>query len=67
MQENVKISKIDKKRNYLKKIINFYKKKCSCLISFGKVSQMSFGASNERLCLCTYFYVDPLISSILQA
>ena len=32
MQENVKISKIDKKRNYLKKIINFYKKKNAAVL-----------------------------------
>ena len=58
MQENVKISKIDKKRN---KLLILTKKK-NCFISFGQMSQISLGASNKRL----MYLVDPTISSILQ-
>ena len=39
MQENIKISKIDKKEANYQKIINFYKIDGDCFISFGKISQ----------------------------
>ena len=55
MQENVKISKMDKKEANLKTKINkFLLKNCMAISSY---------ESTFMLSLCTYFYVDPTISS----
>ena len=70
MQENVKISKIDKKKKQtIKKKKNFTKKNWNCYIFSTNVSKWKYikcwSASNERL--CSYFYVDPTIQALLQA
>ena len=68
MQKNVKISKIDKKRNKLLKSNKFLLKRLEMSYIFwanvSKESTENVEALNERL--CTYFYVDSTISSILQ-
>ena len=54
MQENVKISKMDKKETNLKKKKIFLLKNCMTNIFIWNYIYVS---------LCTYFYVDPTISS----
>ena len=53
----------------MEKSNNFLQKNCNCFITFAQMSQnestKNVGASKEHLCTC--FYVDPAISSMLQA
>ena len=68
MQENIKISKIDKKETTIKENNKLLLKNATDLYLLDKCLKTKVHKMLERQeHLYAYFYVDPTISSILQA